>query len=42
MDPLKVQDVVFTNGGTRAAALTVVLKNVKSYGFNDCEIDKTE
>jgi hypothetical protein len=34
--------VALANGGTRAAALNVVLKNAKIYGLKDCEIEKTE
>jgi hypothetical protein len=42
LDPLNIQEVVLTDGGTRAAALRLVLKNIKTYGIKDYEIDKIE
>jgi hypothetical protein len=42
MDPLIIQEMVLTDGGTRAAALRLVFKNIKAYGFTDYEIDKIE
>jgi hypothetical protein len=34
--------MVLADGGTRSAALKLILKNVKIYGLKDSEIDKTE
>jgi len=34
--------MTLADGGTRAAALSLVVRNVKVYGLKDCEIDKTE
>jgi hypothetical protein len=34
--------MTLADGGTRAAALNLVMKNVKVHGLKDCEIDKTE
>jgi len=34
--------MTLADGGTRAAALRLVVRNVKVYGLKDCEIDKTE
>jgi hypothetical protein len=42
LDPLVVKEVVLTNGGTKAASLTLALKDVKGYGLKDCEVNKLE
>jgi hypothetical protein len=39
---LDIQELTLADGGTRAAALRLAVKNVKVYGLKDCQIDKTE
>jgi hypothetical protein len=34
--------MILADGGTRAAALKLVVKNATIYGLKDSEIDKTE
>jgi hypothetical protein len=34
--------MILADGGTRAAALKLVVKDAKIYGLKDSEIDKTE